>query len=60
MTAPLIPTTVPMNPNRGIAQTKMRATETSYSVARILVWAIPLLGFIGTVVGISGAVNGFS
>ena len=35
-------------------------TETSYSVARILVWAIPLLGFIGTVVGISGAVNGFS
>lgn len=34
--------------------------ETSYSVARILVWAIPLLGFIGTVVGISGAVNGFS
>lgn len=32
--------------------------ETSYSVARILVWAIPLLGFIGTVVGISGAVNG--
>ncbi|MBD2359393.1 MotA/TolQ/ExbB proton channel family protein [Tolypothrix sp. FACHB-123] len=34
--------------------------ETSYSVARILVWAIPLLGFIGTVFGISGAVNGFS
>lgn len=34
--------------------------ETSYSIARILVWAIPLLGFIGTVVGISGAVNGFS
>jgi biopolymer transport protein ExbB/TolQ len=34
--------------------------ETSNSVARILVWAIPLLGFIGTVVGISGAVNGFS
>ncbi len=35
-------------------------SDTSYSVARILVWAIPLLGFIGTVVGISGAVNGFS
>ena len=36
------------------------ASETSYSVPRIFVWAIPLLGFIGTVVGISRAVNGFS
>ena len=36
------------------------ASESSYSVPRILVWAIPLLGFIGTVVGISKAVNGFS
>ena len=36
------------------------ASESSYSVPRILVWAIPLLGFIGTVVGISRAVNGFS
>ena len=38
----------------------MSASEASYSVPRILVWAIPLLGFIGTVVGISGAVSGFS
>lgn len=36
------------------------ALETSYSVPRILVWAIPILGFIGTVVGISNAVSGFS
>ncbi|MGK7895532.1 MAG: MotA/TolQ/ExbB proton channel family protein [Xenococcus sp. (in: cyanobacteria)] len=36
------------------------ASESSYSVPRILVWAIPLLGFIGTVVGISRAVSGFS
>ena len=36
------------------------ASESSYSVPRILVWAIPLLGFIGTVIGISGAVSGFS
>lgn len=35
-------------------------SETSYSLPRILVWAIPLLGFIGTVIGISGAVSGFS
>ncbi|VEP12407.1 conserved membrane hypothetical protein [Hyella patelloides LEGE 07179] len=36
------------------------ASESSFSVPRILVWAIPLLGFIGTVVGISSAVSGFS
>lgn len=35
-------------------------SESSYALPRILVWAIPLLGFIGTVVGISIAVNGFS
>jgi biopolymer transport protein ExbB/TolQ len=35
-------------------------SESSYSFPRILVWAIPLLGFIGTVIGISGAVSGFS
>ncbi len=35
-------------------------SESSYSVPRIFVWAIPLLGFIGTVLGISNAVNGFS
>ncbi|MDY7014652.1 MAG: MotA/TolQ/ExbB proton channel family protein [Cyanobacteriota bacterium] len=38
----------------------LSASESSYSVPKILVWAIPLLGFIGTVVGISRAVNGFS
>ena len=38
----------------------LAASESSYSVPRILVWAIPLLGFIGTVIGISGAVSGFS
>lgn len=36
------------------------ASDSSYTIPRILVWAIPLLGFIGTVVGISSAVNGFS
>lgn len=36
------------------------ASESSFSVPRILVWAIPLLGFIGTVVGISQAVSEFS
>ncbi|NJK27474.1 MAG: flagellar motor protein MotA [Coleofasciculaceae cyanobacterium SM2_3_26] len=36
------------------------ASESSYTFPRILVWAIPLMGFIGTVVGISDAVTGFS
>jgi biopolymer transport protein ExbB/TolQ len=38
----------------------MSASESSYTFPRILIWAIPLLGFIGTVFGISEAVNGFS
>ena len=38
----------------------LMASESSYMLPRILVWAIPLLGFIGTVLGISSAVNGFS
>ncbi|WP_299043796.1 MotA/TolQ/ExbB proton channel family protein [uncultured Thermosynechococcus sp.] len=36
------------------------ASDASYTIPRVLVWAIPLLGFIGTVVGISQAVSGFS
>ncbi len=35
-------------------------SEFSYALPKILVWAVPLLGFIGTVVGISQAVNGFA
>ncbi|AUC60962.1 hypothetical protein AA637_07235 [Cyanobacterium sp. HL-69] len=38
----------------------LSASESSYTFPRILVWAIPLLGFVGTVLGISQAVNGFS
>jgi hypothetical protein len=38
----------------------LSASESSYAFPRILVWAIPLWGFIGTVVGISQAVNGFT
>lgn len=38
----------------------LTASESSYTLPRILVWAIPLLGFIGTVLGISSAVNGFA
>ena len=34
--------------------------ESSYSLIRVLIWAIPILGFIGTVSGIGRAVGGFS
>ena len=36
------------------------AVHSSYSVVKVFLWAIPILGFIGTVQGISGAVGGFS
>lgn len=32
----------------------------SYAMLRVFIWAIPILGFIGTVLGISDAVGGFS
>lgn len=36
------------------------AVESSYSLLRVFIWAIPILGFIGTVIGIGEAVAGFS
>lgn len=36
------------------------AVETSYAVLSGLVWAIPVLGFIGTVMGLSSAIGEFS
>jgi len=35
------------------------AVETSYSLLRGFIWAIPVLGFIGTVLGLSSAIGGF-
>ena len=34
--------------------------DASYSLVRVFVWAVPTLGFIGTVIGIGAAVGGFS
>lgn len=34
--------------------------ETSYSLVQGFVWAIPILGFIGTVLGLAEAIGGFS
>ena len=36
------------------------AIESSYTMLRMFVWAIPVLGFIGTVVGIGESIGGFS
>ncbi len=36
------------------------AVESSYAILKVFIWAIPILGFIGTVIGISNAVAGFS
>jgi biopolymer transport protein ExbB/TolQ len=44
------------------SQSEIDAThvESSYAVVKVFIWAIPILGFIGTVMGISEAVSGFS
>ncbi len=34
--------------------------DASYALVRVFVWAVPTLGFIGTVIGIGAAVGGFS
>ncbi|QDU61472.1 hypothetical protein Pan216_23320 [Planctomycetes bacterium Pan216] len=36
------------------------AVGSSYTMLKVFIWAIPILGFIGTVMGISDAVGGFS
>lgn len=36
------------------------AVQSSYTLLQVFIWAIPILGFIGTVIGISAAVGGFS
>jgi biopolymer transport protein ExbB/TolQ len=48
--------------DRLASQSEIDATsvESSYTILRVFIWAIPILGFIGTVIGISQAVLGFS
>jgi biopolymer transport protein ExbB/TolQ len=44
---------------RSRAEHDESVVETSYNLIRSLVWAIPILGFIGTVAGLSTAIGGF-
>jgi len=42
------------------AQADADAVESSYTLVRVFIWAVPILGFIGTVIGIGASVGGFS
>src|SRR6516165_10500065 len=43
---------------RALSDTDFLALESSYSLTRFITWAIPILGFLGTVLGITGAISG--
>jgi hypothetical protein len=43
---------------RTLADNDSVALEGSYSLVRFITWAIPILGFLGTVLGITGAISG--
>ena len=45
---------------RSQAEHEESSMETSYSIVQGFVWAIPVLGFIGTVLGLSEAIGGFA
>lgn len=42
------------------SQSDFDAMQSSYMLVRMFVWMIPILGFIGTVIGVSDAVGGFA
>jgi biopolymer transport protein ExbB/TolQ len=42
------------------AQIDVKKLEASYTVLQVFIWAIPILGFIGTVLGIGFSVNEFA
>ncbi len=44
---------------RSQAENDENYMETTYTAVRGFIWAIPVLGFIGTVLGLSGAIGGF-
>ncbi len=43
---------------RTLADNDALALENSYALTRFITWAIPILGFLGTVLGITGAISG--
>jgi biopolymer transport protein ExbB/TolQ len=45
---------------RSLADNDALAMDGSYSLTRFITWAIPILGFLGTVLGITGSINGIT
>jgi hypothetical protein len=45
---------------RALADADAMALEGSYALTRFITWAIPILGFLGTVLGITGAITGIT
>jgi hypothetical protein len=43
---------------RTLADNDAMSQENSFSLIRFITWAIPILGFLGTVLGITGAISG--
>ena len=43
---------------RALTDNDSIALENSYALTRFITWAIPILGFLGTVLGITGAISG--
>jgi hypothetical protein len=43
---------------RTLADNDALGLENSYALTRFITWAIPILGFLGTVLGITGAISG--
>ena len=43
---------------RTLADTDALVMENSFALTRFITWAIPILGFLGTVLGITGAISG--
>jgi biopolymer transport protein ExbB/TolQ len=43
---------------RALADTDVVNQENSFSLIRLITWALPILGFLGTVLGITGAISG--
>ena len=45
---------------RTLSDNDALALDNSYSLTRFITWAIPILGFLGTVLGITGAISGIT
>lgn len=43
---------------RSLVDTDALALDASYSLVRLITWAVPILGFLGTVLGITKAISG--